>query len=144
MFSANYRIQIDTWMQLRLTDHTASTASSCAMMKSQRIVWLKVASWPSFPPLLSEAAVQILTTGHRARSPELYMSNGPCRAGPARARLGPARKTLVQARHGLVSCRAGPARGLANAAQARHGYPYTGRAGPEARRACRAGLGPVP
>jgi hypothetical protein len=74
----------------------------------------------------------------------VYMSNGPCRAGPARARLGPAREALVQARHGLVSCRVGPARGLANAAQARHGYSYTDRAGPEARRACRAGSGPVP
>jgi hypothetical protein len=74
----------------------------------------------------------------------VYMSNGPCRAGPVRARLGPAREALVQARHGLVSCRAGPARGLTNAAQARHGYSYTGRAGPEARRACRAGSGPVP
>jgi hypothetical protein len=74
----------------------------------------------------------------------LYMSNGSCRAGPARARLGPARGALVQARHGLVSCRAGPARGLTDAAQARHGYSYTGRAGPEARRACRVESGPDP
>jgi hypothetical protein len=59
---------------------------------------------------------------------QLYMSNGPCRAGPARARLGPARWTPVQTRHSLVSCRARPARGLANAAQARHSYSYTGRA----------------
>jgi hypothetical protein len=74
----------------------------------------------------------------------LYMSNGSWRAGPARARLGPARGALVQARHGLVSCRAGPARGLTDAAQARHGYSYTGRAGPEARRACRVESGPDP
>jgi hypothetical protein len=70
------------------------------------------------------------------------MSNGPGRAGSARARLGPARGASVQARHGSVSCRAGPARGLADIAQARHDYSYTGRAGPEARRACRAGSDP--
>jgi hypothetical protein len=40
----------------------------------------------------------------------LYMSNGSCRADPARARLGPAREALVQARHGspIVPGRAGP------------------------------------
>jgi hypothetical protein len=40
------------------------------------------------------------------RSPFLYMSNGLCRVGLARARFGSARWTPVQARHGLVSCRA--------------------------------------
>jgi hypothetical protein len=72
------------------------------------------------------------------------MSNGPCRAGLVRARLGLARGAPVEARHGSVSCRAGPTRGLANAAQAWHGYSYMGRAGPEARRACRAGSGMDP
>jgi hypothetical protein len=108
-------------------------------MHAQKLVCMRIhvaetGTWTRAPP-------QIRASGAR---PRLYMSNGPCRAGPARARLGPAREALVQARHGLVSCRAGPARGPANAAQARHGYSYTGRAGPEARRACRAGSGPVP
>jgi hypothetical protein len=61
------------------------------------------------------------------------------RAMPGRPRLGLARGAPVQARHGSVSCRAGPTRGLADAAQARHSYAYTGRARPEARRVCRAG-----
>jgi hypothetical protein len=66
------------------------------------------------------------------------MSIGPCQAGRARARLGPARGASVQAWHSSVSGRAGPACGLADAAQACHGHSYTGRAGSEAHRACGA------
>jgi hypothetical protein len=52
--------------------------------------------------------------------PYLYMSNGPCRAGPAWARLGPARGAPVQARHGspIVLGRARP--WAVGVAQTRH------------------------
>jgi hypothetical protein len=72
----------------------------------------------------------------------VYMSTGSCRPGPAEARLDPARGAPVQAWHGSVSCRVRPARGLADAVQVRHGCSYTGRAEPEARRACRVRVGP--
>jgi hypothetical protein len=77
--------------------------------------------------------------------PTLYMSNRSCRAGPARHGHGWVRHEGRQSKPGTVQCRAGPARGLANAVQARHSYSYTGRARPRARRVCRAwsGSGPV-
>jgi hypothetical protein len=63
-----------------------------------------------YDALKADYVRMLCAEGYSSTQLRVYMSNGSCRAGPARARLGPAREALVQAQHSspIVSGRAGP------------------------------------